>query len=296
MSPTSLTSSQNFGGNWTSEKLKRVEKYLRAYTTIMSKQPYTSVYIDAFAGTGYRNLPSDENPNELLLPELADQEPQAFLDGSARIALNIHPPFSKYVFIEKSENRAAELKKLAEEYKFNRDVIVRNEDANNYLQNICANYTWTKFRAVVFLDPFGMQVSWNTIEAISKTKAIDLWILFPLGVAINRLLKKDGNISETWKSKLDHIFGTKDWYDKFYQVKTVENLFGEESCIEKVGNFEIISQYFVDRLKAIFPGVADNPLPLCNSRNNPLYLLCFASANPTGSKTAIKIAQDILKG
>lgn len=30
-------------------------------------------------------------------------------------------------------------------------------------------------------------------------------------------------------------------------------------------------------------------------RNNPLYLLCFASANPKGAKTAIKIAQDILK-
>jgi hypothetical protein len=32
-----------------------------------------------------------------------------------------------------------------------------------------------------------------------------------------------------------------------------------------------------------------------NSKNNPLYLLCFASGNPMGAKTAIKIAQDILK-
>jgi hypothetical protein len=33
---------------------------------------------------------------------------------------------------------------------------------------------------------------------------------------------------------------------------------------------------------------------LRNSRNNPLYLLCFASGNPRGAKTAVKIAQDIL--
>lgn len=65
--------------------------------------------------------------------------------------------------------------------------------------------------------------------------------------------------------------------------------------IEKVADFESISQYFVERLKTVFAGVADNPLVLYNSCNNPLYLLCFASGNPKGSKTAIKIAQEILK-
>ena len=32
-----------------------------------------------------------------------------------------------------------------------------------------------------------MQVDWSTFEAIAATKAIDLWILFPLGQAANRL-------------------------------------------------------------------------------------------------------------
>jgi hypothetical protein len=57
-----------------------------------------------------------------------------------------------------------------------------------------------------------------------------------------------------------------------------------------------ISKFIIKRLKLIFPGVAENPLLLHNSKNNPLYLLCFASGNEKGSKTAIKIAQDILKG
>ncbi|MCI0387950.1 MAG: hypothetical protein MOB07_04160 [Acidobacteria bacterium] len=57
----------------------------------------------------------------------------------------------------------------------------------------------------------------------------------------------------------------------------------------------MIEQYFVERLKTVFAGVAENPLPLLNSHNNPLYLLCFASGNPKGAKTAIKIAQDILR-
>jgi hypothetical protein len=63
----------------------------------------------------------------------------------------------------------------------------------------------------------------------------------------------------------------------------------------KVGDFDSIAQYFVKRLKTVFAGVADNPLPLFNSRNVPLFLLCFASGNPRGSTTAIKIAQNILR-
>jgi hypothetical protein len=35
---------------------------------------------------------------------------------------------------------------------------------------------------VLFLDPYGMQVDWTTIEAIARTKAIDLRVLFPLGI------------------------------------------------------------------------------------------------------------------
>ena len=110
------------------------------------------------------------------------------------------------------------------------------------------------------------------------------------------MLRKDGQIPEKWQHRLDTLFGANDWIDAFYKVKTEHTLFGEERLRKKVDDpFESISNYFVERLKSIFPGVAENPLPLYNSRINPLYLLCFASANPKGSKTAIKIAQDILR-
>jgi three-Cys-motif partner protein len=66
---------QTFGGDWTEEKLTRVRKYLVAYSTILSKQPYFKyAYIDAFAGTGYRTLKNEDEQDTLLLPELVDQE------------------------------------------------------------------------------------------------------------------------------------------------------------------------------------------------------------------------------
>jgi three-Cys-motif partner protein len=140
-----------------------------------------------------------------------------------------------------------------------------------------------------------MEVNWKTIAAIGETKAIDLWMLFPVGVAVNRLLTRDGKITKGWRNRLDAMFGEKDWYEVFYQTRREVGLFGEQMTTKKLGSFDLIGQYFVKRLKTAFAGVADNPLPMFNSRNVPFHLLCFASANPKGAKTAVKIAQDILK-
>jgi three-Cys-motif partner protein len=47
-----------FGGDWTTDKLERVRKYLCAYTKIFSSNErasyLTTIYVDAFAGTGER--------------------------------------------------------------------------------------------------------------------------------------------------------------------------------------------------------------------------------------------------
>jgi three-Cys-motif partner protein len=284
----------SFGGGWTEEKLSRVNKYLCAYTKIMSKQSFRFAYIDAFAGTGYRTVEQDSN-DEFLFPELQECETVSFLDGSARIALQVKPRFTKYIFVESDTEKSRVLEALRDNFpELKKDIGIVNQDANAYLNELCLNYSWKSNRAVLFLDPYGMQVSWDTIEAIAKTKAIDLWLLFPLGVAVNRLLKKNGEINQAVRKRLNQMFGSTDWYRYFYTQNTRQNLFGEETRLEKTCNFDTIRMYFVSRLKEIFPGVAENPLPLMNSKNNPLYLLCFASANPKGAKIAVNIAQNIL--
>ena len=69
---------QTFGGDWTEEKLVCVSKYLQAYTTIMSKKPFHFAYIDAFAGTGYREMEDDEDTDELMFPYLVSSEVVSF--------------------------------------------------------------------------------------------------------------------------------------------------------------------------------------------------------------------------
>ena len=206
----------------------------------------------------------------------------------------------KYVFIEKNRDRSAELLELKEEYllkpEFSENMIECVQgDANEYLKDLCRK-NWKTRRALVFLDPYGMQVEWTTIESIARTQAIDLWILFPLGT-VNRLLKNDGEIRPSLQARLDSSFGEHGWYDAFYQLAKQISLFNEEEQWQKTGNiFVTIEQYFIERLQGIFKEVTPNPLILRNSKNVPLYLLCFAANNQRGAPIAVKIAKDILEG
>jgi len=51
---------------------------------------------------------------------------------------------------------------------------------------------WKRGRAVVFLDPYGAQTKWETLVALAETRAADIWILVPFGVAEARMLPHSG--------------------------------------------------------------------------------------------------------
>jgi three-Cys-motif partner protein len=70
-------------------------------------EPFRRLYIDAFAGTGSRTDRRLVAQPLLDLPEL-----EAVTKGSARLALEIEPPFDEYILIEKATRRAGELKQL----------------------------------------------------------------------------------------------------------------------------------------------------------------------------------------
>lgn len=285
--------SHPFGGNWTVDKLDRVREYLIAYRQALKNQPFKVAYIDAFAGTGYITpRQKADAQTESLIEELRE-----VAEGSARIALQVEPRFDKYIFIEGRRKHVLELQKLKDEFPALRDdIIIKKADANEYIIELCTKRSWANRRAVMFLDPYGMQVSWQTITAIANTKAIDLWLLFPLGIGVNRLMQRDGRIPPVRRRLLDAMFGTTDWFEAFYRPKQERGLFDDSVGLEKVANFDSIAEFFVERLKTVFPHVAKNPVQLLNSSRNPLYLLCFAAANEgKGGEIAVRIAQHILR-
>ena len=91
------------------------------------------------------------------------------------------------------------------------------------------------------------------------------------------------------------MFGTSKWQEYFFRENPQPNFFDLTPKLIKSINLKGIADFFNHRLETIFEKVANNPLYLMNSKNNPLYLLCFASGNPKGAKIAVDIAQYILK-
>ena len=290
-----MSDAQEFGGNWTDEKLDRLKKYLHAYTVALKNQPFKTTYIDAFAGTGYRRSKSSRSEGEMLFDDLGGDEPEEFRDGSARVALQTQPSFDEYIFLEKSQERVQALEALRSDFPSVADRIkIVKAECNAHLQHL-ARCRWNSRRAVVFLDPYGMQVQWATIEAMAKTQAIDLWILFPHAMGVQRMLRNDDRMPESWRNRLTAFFGEETWHDAFYEKVVEPSLFGSQEVVRKIADLELIKDYFLDRLRSVFAGVANKTLTLCNSRGTPLYLLCFACANPKGSRIALRIANNILE-
>lgn len=295
-----------FGGPWTEHKLQSIDKYLAAYMTIFESNPaaskLTTNYVDAFAGTGHRSSVAAQNQAEGSLFEdaLTDSDANSLKEGSARVALRQERPFGRYLFVDQSAERARDLERLREEFPaLSARITIDVADANTFLEQFCRETDWRTNRAVVFLDPYGMQVDWSTIEAIARTKAIDLWILFPLGQAVNRLLTRQGLPEGGQAERLTRSLGTDEWKEAFYEAPEEQldqpTIFDVDWEHVKRANFDVIGRFFVDRLKTIFEGVAENPLPLENSRRVPIYLLCFAAANPRGAPVAVRIANHILR-
>jgi len=292
---------QSVVGPWAADKLDRLRKYLSAYTTIMKDQRWCRgyYYIDAFAGPGeheVRSRGSTSHRHRNLFLDVASfgqsqEEQQQFLAGSPRIALDIEHPFSGYVFVERSAARVVALEGLKAEYGKSRRIVIRQRDCNGYLrEKVAANpeIDWKKNRALVFLDPFGMQVPWNTLELLNQTKAIEVFLNFPVGMAIQRLLPRDpAKITEVRRAMLDEYFGSHEWFDVVYRTRPT--LFGEDADekIEKSG--KVLLKWYRDRLKATFGHVSRAAL-IRNSRGAHLYYLLLASPNSTG----VKIADAIL--
>src|SRR5947209_10924551 len=97
------------------------------------------------------------------------------LDGSARRALAIHPAFHHFMFNEKDSARNAALKRLITEYP-ERNIQVLDGEANRVLKQIFESRTWVakaagKARGIVFLDPYALQVEWETLEILARTRA-----------------------------------------------------------------------------------------------------------------------------
>jgi len=275
---------QRFGSaQHTARKLDKLEEYLERFTLVLKRQAFELIYFDAFAGTPEIDVGEGARAGFFV------DDIHPFLKGSSERALKFGTKFKRYIFVDSRRQNVLELETLKKIHPDVADRIeIRHSDANKELLQFCD--AWPKMRrAVVFLDPFGNQVAWETIEAIAATEAIDLWYLFPAGLGVYRQLA-----NQDAEASLDRLFGTPDWRTAFYEERTTQDLFQQRQERIPVATPESITRYMIERLKTTFRGgVLDEWLPL-GSDGRHSYSLIFACANPRPQ--ANQLARRLAKG
>jgi three-Cys-motif partner protein len=206
--------------------------------------------------------------------------------------------FDRFVFGDRSPTKLQELRKAVSERFPDRasvpEIEFHAELADTLISKECTRMG-SADRAVMFLDPFGMQVSWSSIQQIAASGKIDLWYLAPTGIAINRLMKLRGNIPEPWRRRLDEALGGSGWLEALYD-KGPQDLLGHRQ-VQRESGYEPLITYFEAQWTKLFGGGA-LPHGLRLRRGNQLpYLLCFACSNPSGAarKPALAIAKHLIE-
>lgn len=270
-----------FGGNWTEAKMEIVVDYAKAYLTIMNKQQWVkTLYFDGFAGSGLID---------------ADDKEEAIKGTALRILdINQPRPFDIYYFVEKDEKNKTALETIVNASYFGKNAHIVKADCNKKLVDMATFLNKNKeYRALAFIDPYGMTVNWSSIETL-KGLGIDFWILVPTGVGVNRLLiKNNQNMPEGWLAKLEKFLGLsrEEILAHFYTSKTVTTLFGDETSINKENSaINKIGELYTKRLRTIFDFVSES-FVMRNSNNSIMYHFMMA----TNNKTALKLANDVIR-
>lgn len=284
---------QPFGGSHTKRKLDVVAKYLAAYVTVMKKNSFELHYVDGFAGSGASTSAGADHVIETGLFDARE-----IIEGSPVRALNIDPPFDRYLFIDSNETNVASLKMVIDGHHNGGRASVRSGDANEQIAQFCKWLDGQKMaRAVVFLDPFGLAVRWDTIVKLAATGKVDLWYLVPVH-GMSRQIKDNGEFLSS-ADRIDDLWGSNAWRDlAVRKVDLGADLFGQvDERLEKIAKAKQFSEIFRDHLKEAFGGrVAEAYLPLGKGKLHEFSLMfACANSNPAAFGIAIRIANHILR-
>lgn len=266
--------SHTFGGRWTADKLDALRRYLGFFTQALKGQRYELVYIDAFAGTGRCKVRARSDHAEI--------------DGSALIALDCSPPFSRYRFIEGKPKHAAALQALIDAHPNGKRAHIDKDLAQDALPRALAAFDWQHSRGVMFLDPYGLQCTWAMLEQIRRTEALDVFFLVSLSGLYRQAAVNEAGIDEAKAARLTAFLGTEEWRDHLY-TQQQGALFDAPTVTRSPGWTDILS-FTTARLRTLFPYVAD-PAVLGQANGAPLFALYFAVANP--SRAAIGLASRV---
>lgn len=260
-------------GPWSRKKLDLLRNYLIAYTKIMTSEKIKSWcksrhYVDAFAGATYH----------------VDKESYELIEGSPRIALNLEPGFDTYSFIDMDRRRIKDtIDPLCDEYpEKSKNIFTHCGDCNQILtEKILPQFPNKGFcpqRGFMFLDPYGINLNWSTVEAVANSGIFDVLINFSVMGVYRKL--GDKLPCDCDRQKINALMGTEDWLKVAYAENKQMSLLDlpELNKFERRRHeiAERLVTFYQERLQTCFKHVS-RAVIMKNSSGGPMYALILAS-------------------
>jgi three-Cys-motif partner protein len=190
-------------GVWSLEKLAMLALYFHAFTTAC-KSVGGGFYYDGFAGPGLCRV-----RNARPLPYAAW--------GSPLLALRTEPRFERCLFTEILPRNTSALRKRAASFGERARII--EGDVNESAARIVGDEVPRGAPAFCLLDQQGGELHWRTVEEIAaihgRRRKPELMILFPLRMALLRMLSVDQDPLPQYVERWDRTFGHHRWADVY---------------------------------------------------------------------------------
>ena len=261
-------------GYWSEIKLDIIREYASTYSKILAarRDPRLHhVYIDGFAGSGVN----------------ISKTSKEYTPGSPLNALLVKPKFREYHLIDINRKKTTVLDKLVEMLGEKEGVRTYAGDCNRILlEQVFPKVRYENYRrGLCVLDPYGLHLKWEVIQAAGRLRTIDMFLNFPVMDMNRKVIWRDpSGVQSSDVERMDDFWGDQSWKQIAYS--TTRDLFAYP---EKEDN-QTIAEAFRQRLERVagFSHVPA-PMPMSNSKGAVVYYLFFASQKPVAASIIQKI-------
>lgn len=248
-------------GPWARHKLFYIDRYCDIFNTGMKRQWATRCYIDLFAG-----------PGKCLISPPGDE-----VDGSPLIALKSKTPFTHYFFNDENPAFVSALKARTSVWSPIATLRFFCKDSNDVIAELKADLP-PRSLDFCFVDPFGWEIRFESIQELTENRRMDLAITFHTG-QIKRFAHRN-------PTKIDQFMGLAGFAMQLRKVlsqglhqatRYLLDTYGEQ--LRGIGYADITDRVLVE----VRPG-------------RPFYHLLFASKDSRGKDFWDKISEKLPSG
>lgn len=237
-------------GEWAREKLYYLARYMEIFTTGQKNRWTRRAYIDLMAGPGVCKIrPAGDE-----------------FDGSPLIALNTKTPFTHAVFVELDGECCQALNFRCGAPGLRPDPLIIHGDCNDQavigqIRQAAPGDALT----LAFVDNLGLNVTFETLKALTRERRIDLVITFQVQDLVRNVrqaLEAGGDL------RLSRFFGSSRWIDRVAGVQPSEYA-------------SALTDFYLEQLGTIdYCACEQLHVLMRNSCNAPLYRLILAGKHP----------------